>query len=89
LESFYGGPLGSMVVGIFAENADVVEVLVAVGWRWVLVSAELVASTGDAGVEKTGLSGVVVAELGRAAVTPWVAFHVSGLWVLCMWTRGE
>ena len=57
LESFYGGPLGSMVGGIFAENADVVEVLIAVGWRWVLVSAKLVASTGDA----AGLSGVVVA----------------------------
>ena len=89
MESFYGGPLGSMVVGIFAENADVVEVLVAVGWRWVLVSAELVASTGDAGVEKTGLSGVVVAELGRAAVTPWVAFHVSGSWVVGVWTCCE
>jgi hypothetical protein len=61
LESFYGDPLGSMVVRIFAENADVVEVLVAVGWRWVLVSAELVASTGDAGVEEAGLSCVVVA----------------------------
>ena len=50
-----------MVVGICAENADVVEVLIAVGWWWVLVSAKLVAHTGDAGVEKTGLSGVVVA----------------------------
>ena len=44
-----------------------------------LVSAKLVASTWDAGVEETGLSFVVVADLGRAAVTPWVAFHVSGL----------
>ena len=71
-----------MVGGIFAENADLVEVLIAVGGRWVVVSAKLVASTGYAGVEETGLSGVVVAELGRAAVTPWVAFHVSGLWIV-------
>ena len=61
LEGFYGGPLGSVVIGICAENADVVEVLIAVGWWWVLVSAKLVASTGDAGVEETGLSCVVVA----------------------------
>ncbi len=50
-----------MVVGVCAENADVVEVLIAVGWWWVLASAKLVASTGDAGVEETGLSCVVVA----------------------------
>ena len=50
-----------MVVGICAENADVVEVLIAVGWWWVLASAELVESTGDAGVEEAGLSCVVVA----------------------------
>ena len=75
-----------MVGSILAENADMVEVLIAVGRRWVVVSAKLVASTGDAGVEKTGLSGVVVAELGRAAVAPWVAFHVSGLWIVCVWT---
>ncbi len=50
-----------MVVGVCAENADVVEVLIAVGWLWVLVSAKLVASTEDAGVEETGLSCVVVA----------------------------
>jgi len=61
LESFDGGPLCSVVVGICAENADVVEVLIAVGWWWVLVSAKLVASTEDAGVEETGLSCVVVA----------------------------
>jgi hypothetical protein len=54
-----------------------------------VVSAKLVASTGDAGVEETGLSGVVVAELGRAAVTPWVAFHVSGLWIAGLWTCCE
>ena len=42
-------------------NVDVVEVLIAVGWWWVLVSAKLVASTEDAGVEETGLSCVVVA----------------------------
>jgi hypothetical protein len=76
-----------MVVGICAENADLVEVLIAVGWWWVLVSAELVASTENAGVEETGLVFVVVAELGRTAVTPWVAFHVSGVrWSgLCTW----
>ena len=78
LESFYGSPLCSMVVGICAENADVVEVLIAVGWGWVLVSAKLVASTENAVVEETGLSFVDGAELGRTAVT-WVAFHVSGL----------
>ena len=78
-----------MVGGIFAENADVVEVLVAVGWWWVVICAKLVASTGDAGVEETGLSGVVVAELGRAAVTPWVAFHVSGFWIVGVWTCCE
>jgi hypothetical protein len=61
LESFYGGPLGSVIIGICAENADVVEVLIAVGWWWVLVSAKLVASTEDAGVEEPGLSFVVVA----------------------------
>ena len=37
-------------------NADVVEVLIAVGWWWVLVSAKLVASS-----ENAGLSFVVVA----------------------------
>ena len=41
----------------------------------------------DAGVEETGLSFVVVvAELGRTAVTPWVAFHVSGLRLSGLWT---
>ena len=55
-----GWEVGS-IVGICAENADVVEVLIAVGWWWVLVSAKLVASTEDAGVEETGLSCVVVA----------------------------
>jgi hypothetical protein len=69
-----------MVVGICcAENADVVEVLIAVGWGWMLVSAKLVASTENAGVEETDLGFVDNAELGRTAVTPWVAFHVSGL----------
>ena len=61
MESFCGDPLGSVVVGIYAENADMVEVLIAVGWWWVLVSAKLVASTEDAGVEEPGLSFVVVA----------------------------
>ena len=78
-----------MVGGVFAEDADVVEVLIAVGWRWVVVSANLVASTGDAGVDKAGLSVVVVAELGRAAVAPWFAFHVSGLWIVCSCTYCE
>ena len=69
-----------MVVGVCAENADVVEVLIAVGWWWVLVSAKLVASTEDAGVKETGLGFVVVAELGRTAVTPWGAFDVAREW---------
>ena len=67
-----------MVVGICAENADVIEVFVAVGWWWVLVCAELVASTEDAGVKETG-SGFIV-ELCRTAVTPWGAFDVAREW---------
>ena len=60
-----------MVVGICAENADMIEVLIAVGWWWVLVRAKLVASAENAGVEETGLSFVVVAELGGASCAPW------------------
>ena len=54
-----------MVVGICAKDADVIEVLVAVGWWWVLVCAELVASTEDARVKETGLGFIVVTELCR------------------------
>ena len=68
-----------MVVGICAENADVIEVFVAVGWWWVLVCAEFVASADDAGVKETGLGFIVVTELCRTAVTPWVSLHIS--WV--------
>ena len=90
LECFGSSPLYRMVVGICAENADVIEVLVAVGWWWVLVCAELIASTGDAGVNEAGLGVVVVAELGRTAVAPWVIFHISwvGLSVVCTWWEG-
>ena len=78
-----------MVVGICAENADVIEVLVAVGWWWVLVCAELVASTEDAGVKETGLGFVVVAELGRTAVAPWAALHISWVGWAVVWTWCE
>ena len=79
LECFCGIPLYGVVFGICAEDVDEVEVLVAVRWWGVLVCAELVASTGDAGVKETGLGFVVVAELGRTAVAPWVSFHISWL----------
>ena len=65
LVSFDSSPLYSVVVGICAKDADVIDVLVAVGWWWVLVCAELVASTEDAGVQETGLGFIVVTELCR------------------------
>ena len=74
-----------MVVGICAKDADVIEVLVAVGWWWVLVYAELVASADDAGVKETGLGFVVVAELGRTAVAPWVTLHISWVGWAVVW----
>ena len=89
LVCFGSSPLYSVVVGICAENADVIEVLVAVGWWWVLVCAELVASTGDAGVDEAGLGVVVVAELGRAAVAPWDTFHISWVGWAIVWTWCE
>ena len=78
-----------MVVGICAKDADVIEVLVAVGWWWVLVYAELVASADDAGVKETGLGFVVVAELGRTAVAPWVTLHISWVGWAVVWTWYE
>ena len=51
LVSFYGSALCSMVVGICAIYADVVKVPIAVGRWWVVVYAELVASSEYARVE--------------------------------------
>ena len=87
--SFYGSPMCGMIVGVCAENADVIKVLIAVRWWWVLVGAELVASPEDAGFEEVSLGFVVVAELCRTAITPWVALHVSGVGWAGVWTWCE
>jgi hypothetical protein len=89
LVSFDSSPLYSVVVGICAKDADVIDVLVAVGWWWVLVCAELVASADDAGVKETGLGFVVVADLGRTAVAPWVTLHISWVGWAVVWTWYE
>ena len=44
-----------------------------------VVRAEHVAGSGDAGVAESGLCVVVVADLRRTAVAPWGAFDVSGV----------
>ncbi len=71
--------LCGVVRGIRSEDMDVVQVLVAMGWRCVVVRAEHVACFGDAGIAESGLCVVVVAELRRTAVVPWGAFDVSGV----------
>jgi len=72
--------LCGVVRGIRSEYMDVVQVLVAMGWRCVVVRAEHVAGSGDAGVAESGLCFVVVvADLRRTAVAPWSAFDVSGV----------
>ena len=73
-----------MVCGVRSEYVDVVQVLVAMGWRCVVVRMEHVAGSRDAGVTESGLCVVVFADLGRTAVAPWGAFNVSGV----RWSSG-
>ena len=69
--------LCGVVRGIRSEYMDVVQVLVAMGGRCVVVRAEHVAGSRDAGIAESGLCVVVVADLCRTAVAPWGAFDVS------------
>ena len=69
--------LACVEVGVFAEDTDIVEVLVAVCWRLVVVPADTVSGVGYGWVYHTW-GGVGVAELGGAAVAPWFALLVGG-----------
>ena len=71
--------LCGVVRGISSKDMDVVQVLVAMGWRCVVVRTEHVACSRDAGIAQSGLCVVVVAQLRRTAVAPWGAFDVSGV----------
>ena len=76
--------LCGMVCCVRSEYVDVVQVLVAMGWRCLVVRTEHVAGSRDAGVAESGFCVVVVADLRRTAVVPWGAFNVSGV----RWSSG-
>jgi len=69
--------------GIRSEDADIVQVLVAVGWWCVVVFAEHVASPGDAGVAEPGRGGIVVTEYRRTTIAPWGSSYISTAWWSC------
>jgi hypothetical protein len=72
-------------VCIGPEDAHVIEVLVAVGWRLVVVLADAVSCVGPGvGVYQTG-GGVGVAELCCAALAPWVAFFIGWGFLEYVW----
>lgn len=63
-------------VRIFAEDAYIIEVLVAVGWWVVVILADAVSGV-RYGVICDTWSGVGVAELSCAAFTPWYTLLVG------------
>ena len=72
-------------VRIDAEDAHVIEVLVAVGRGLIVVLADAVAGVEDGvGVCHTW-GGVGVAELGGATLTPWVTFFVGRGFLVYIW----
>ena len=82
--------LRSVVFCIRAEYADVVQVLVAVGWWCEVVSTEHVSSSVYAGVAEAGLGVIVITELSHKAIAPWGSFRISwGQWseVVVIWLR--
>jgi hypothetical protein len=73
-------------VCIGPEDTHVIEVLVAVDGGLVVVPSDAVSCVGHGvGVYHTW-GGVGVAELGRAAIAPWVAFFVGRGFLKDVWT---